>query len=982
MAGLILRERNTKQPTSGNISLSGYNAYDTDALRFVKDVATAINPILAFKPVIVNSGLAQGVKVTVNSNKFIQPQVISGSATFSNDFVTMEASAVIADDRYYFGNVLVEMIYSSTDGQDIPIIELRAANGAKFVLDLSDSVLKSNSDIIADLVNELTGDGLSILLFYDWNTSTVKVIIGGDVVATREVAWKGTSTTGKFSNNTTTITKNIKDSDTFKSTSLSDDEISGLVIIRAVGGATTGVNAQKTFTTRLYNVITGDALVKLSDKTVSALQNSNIVANLSTSVSGGVGNKTFSLTKGKVPKGTSINADGTITGTAAQDGTFNSLVVVSDAIGNSVEIELTFVISAYVDLSYSPPSATVGEPFSFTPPPVSNLTSWAIAGNVPAGFSFNTGTGKLSSSNPSASGSFPLSVTANISGQTAETIDFLFVVYDALETNYKKNGTSAPLTNGMILPVSVGDNFAILPNGGSGQYNYSSSNQNYINQNGQVTFTQSGDTTVTIIDAETGQSIVVTLEVYGQKSTRSVGVIDEVEDVSTEPNADIITESGKTVEIAFDAVSVITNFPNGVKEPASYDEVVNAVIERNGKPFAMFTSNAPNALARVRRTTGANSYQSVVVSPSMINAVGRAGIGFANANKDSLDTFMSYAAVVTTVENAKVVQFEQNGTYVAGSQYPIAEGMSFGLLVVGQTLTMFVNDNPEFTFTFAETISNNALFLFAENANVRIGGRIPNLSFSIETTGEPYQVGTIDSQTGRYTPSDQNVARVAILGTHEITDNVSYLANVQIIRPAEIVSLERALLQGTPVKLWLADRPRADDKPPRFGSKGQPDANQFLNPFYAGRLQGAATVATTENRQAFTDDAGETGSSHRIDKIIISGGYLQIWDFNKTSKFVPYMEHTVVNGVQVLTQRASGCLKKRRLLIVFERPDCEGTKIYDCIEFDKVVSYTLFGGDFGQSAQTQLPLNIEAYNDDSVDRIFRAFSYTANMVEI
>ena len=201
-----------------------------------------------------------------------------------------------------------------------------------------------------------------------------------------------------------------------------------------------------------------------------------------------------------MPPGLTLNADGSLSGTPTTAGTYTVPIVVTDSVGASVTVNVTFTVNAApVVLSIAaPPVMTVGTPSSITlaasggsAPYQFTLTS----GTLPAGLTLNadgtvTGT-------PSAAGSttVTITVTDNAGANTPNTVTFTV------------NAASVVLSIAAPPAMTVGSpvNMALAASGGSAPYQFALTSGTLpagltLNADGTVTGTPSveGTSIVTI----------------------------------------------------------------------------------------------------------------------------------------------------------------------------------------------------------------------------------------------------------------------------------------------------------------------------------------------------------------------------------------------------------------------------------------------------------------------------------------------------
>lgn len=132
---------------------------------------------------------------------------------------------------------------------------------------------------------------------------------------------------------------------------------------------------------------------------------------------------TWSRIKGKLPKGLTLDAAGTLSGIPTKAKTATFTVQVADAAGASVTQNLSLQIVKRVDLKTKKLSrGTVGTPYAATlktkggiPPLTFNL----IGGAIPPGLTFDPGTGQISGT-PTLAGTFDFQMMVTSSGGSSD----------------------------------------------------------------------------------------------------------------------------------------------------------------------------------------------------------------------------------------------------------------------------------------------------------------------------------------------------------------------------------------------------------------------------------------------------------------------------------------------------------------------------------------------------------------------------------
>lgn len=690
-------------------------------------------------------------------------------------------------------------------------------------------------------------------------------------------------------------------------------------------------------------------------------------------IEGGVGTKSYALTSGQLPSGMVLTSGGVVQGVPVTDGNFAAFVTISDEYGTEVTIEYLFVVKQSANVSYNPPPAIEGVPYEYNPELVGITGAVVSSGTIPTGLSLNSTTGELTGT-PSVSGSYPFSLTLTFD-TIDEEVETSIVVYEEMTAEIFTNGDSAGLieTSGSA-EVKQSDSVQIEVNEGSGQYQYSITGGNTINSQGEIELFETGSVTVTVVDVITGQVLTFTLLVAGQSDVCGLAIEeDEAESSSSAPCTDILTDCYTPVKIAFNGMQILKGVePTEVpyREYPNFERLEGATAQNNGKAFSMFLSSITGGYGIADNAKDGKSFiLEFAVDASVANSSFDMAIGIAREFPDGGDfSSLEYAVVITTVGLVRKVEIRKDNAYQAGSRFDIAEGQQVGFAVFSDSILLYVDGILKYQLSSTTFSCRGADIVFlAGAANLIVGGKAGNLIYAITTVGTADEVGTIDVQTGEYTPSLNNVGLVKIEATSSVNDDILYRASVRVIRGAAKASIEKAMIEGISVDLWVADIDRKDDLPLRLTRDGHPDKNQFTNPQHLGTLQGGGKLDNTVTRQDFRNDRGATSSSTVIDKVILSGVFLHVRDLALVKTLVPYMKEYNSHGVRRLKQFSNGCHKRMRVIMVWQTADCEDVPVFDAIELVNGLSYTMFNLEVGQAVQSNLPLSIEGFPDkDSV----------------
>lgn len=701
--------------------------------------------------------------------------------------------------------------------------------------------------------------------------------------------------------------------------------------------------------------------------------NQAAIIDVNSNFTGGIGTLQYSLVNGELPPGMTMTSEGLIQGVPTLDGEFLGTVKVEDIGGNEVVLQYKFTVIASANVNYNPTAGIEDLPYNFNPN-ITGIESAALtAGIIPPGLSLNAATGALSGT-PTTNGTFSFTLTLGVNGKD-EVVSTVLVIYSQMAAEVFKDGESNGLVeSGDESLVNIQESVRVQVTGGSSQFQYGISGGNLISSNGTMQLFETGEVTVTVTDVITGQSISFILMVAGQADICGVAVEEEIDAESTNaPCVDVITDCNTPVNLAFPTLHLLKGIEPGevaYREYPIFEENEGAEITNNGKPFVQFLSKAPNGFAVANNAKDGRPFLlEMAINASVANGITDVAIGVSR-DFDSENGFASldFAMVVTTVGLNRSVEIRKNNLYQTGSRFTITEGQQLGFAVFPDRIALYVDGLLKYSLTGTTfSCSGMDLVVLAAVQNMIVGGRAGNLLHAIDTPGTADQVGTIDATTGIYTPSLNNVGLVRISATSLVNPAVKYYAKVRVIRAAAKTSLEKAMLEGIPVDMWVASTERFDDLPLRLDREGRPDKNQVSNPMHLGTLQGSGRMESTLTRNEFRNDVGATSSSSTIDKVTITGAFLAVRNMALVKRLVPFMKEFNGHGVRQLKQYSTGCQPKMRTFLIWQSPDCEDVPVFDAIEVHNSMSYTLFNIEVGKAVQTTLPISIEGFpNKDGV----------------
>ncbi|MBI4907752.1 MAG: putative Ig domain-containing protein [Acidobacteria bacterium] len=181
--------------------------------------------------------------------------------------------------------------------------------------------------------------------------------------------------------------------------------------------------------------------------------------------SGGTG-QLFWSTNSALPSGITLNANGVLSGTTQQSGSFPLTVRVQDSAGQSAQAGLTLNISSVLRiLTTTVPSGLPNTSYSFTFAAAGGTIpyTWSTASTLPGGLSLLSN-GTLSGV-PQQTGSFPLVVTVRDGSGASVQGSFTLVISGSLQIQTQVLPSASP---------GIFYSFTFSATGGSGSYTWSS----------------------------------------------------------------------------------------------------------------------------------------------------------------------------------------------------------------------------------------------------------------------------------------------------------------------------------------------------------------------------------------------------------------------------------------------------------------------------------------------------------------------------
>ncbi|UQZ84180.1 Endo-1,4-beta-xylanase A precursor [Paenibacillus konkukensis] len=483
-----------------------------------------------------------------------------------------------------------------------------------------------------------------------------------------------------------------------------------------------GVKAVKELTLLIHPPLTIET-ASLPEATVRTAYSQTLRA------AGGSGTYTWSVTTGSLPAGLTLDgATGELAGTPGADGTFPITVKVTDGSGVTALQALMLKVNPELMLNAtSLPEGTVGEAYpeqTFSAAGGNGVYTWSIAGDLPAGLSFDPATAKVSGT-PAAAGTGSFTVKVTDGNGAAATRDYTLKVNPglAIRTAALKEGT-----------LSAAYAQALEAEGGSGDGTYSwsvaagslpdgltlagSEISGIPAKEGAFTFT---------LQVEDGNRVVKTKAFTIQIAPALIlasPVLPEGTAGVPYPAAAFRAQGGSGVY----TWSLTGTLPDGLVFGASTQAIEGTPVAEGTASFTIRVTDGNGAVAEQNMTLKVNPRLQLVASPLPE--------GTANA---------AYPKRLFTAEGG-------NGAYTWSLDGTLPEGLSFGTEVSGGTVAGAVYGTPvkaaDSSFTIRVTDGNGATASQALSLKIHPPLSVEALAAPDGTVGQPYPQWTLSAEGG------------------------------------------------------------------------------------------------------------------------------------------------------------------------------------------------------------------------------------------
>lgn len=714
-----------------------------------------------------------------------------------------------------------------------------------------------------------------------------------------------------------------------------------------------------------------------SDRTVTTVAGTDFALDIATLCNLGRANLIdYSITGGVLPQGLTL-VNGILSGVFGADRLTELTILVTDLAGQTDSLILTFNIKPQTNVSIDLPPAVKGAVYRYIPRLPVGFESIVLNAPLPAGLQLNPATGEFFGTIAAGVtlGSKPISVTVTVNG-SSEVIELTLDVMALITVSYSLgDNVYHLLDSGVSTPLHKDALISLLIDGGSHRYAVSANNGAVVSLNNQVQFLNVGDTILTVIDRTTRAQVSFTFTVTAQEGIFAYAVNSSV--TQNQKNRPLVCEVGKPLVVGFARWTIIDYDSNRLLKllPINADNFAQV---GEGTPFALFTSKTNDAKLQMPRAI--NFVSALGLDDQIIISTADVIFGLGRMNDENL----KYAVAITTVNGVRMAEIRVGIDAVENSRVAVTAGQVLKVAIINGRFGMYL-DGTLRSSVAGDNLSFWDFIVITRRTGLKLGGQITGLEYSIVTEGTPDAIGTIHPQTGLYTPSDENVSVVSVKGQVPNTTEGAYQTDIVVIRGSVLESFARAKLQNRPLYVWIGDQERGDNKRLRFTEDGRPDANQIRNAVHVGKLQASGKWDAAEKRNDFSNDTGVYDTGYILTKYTITGNVLNVINPRIVKTLVPFIEvHSEEIGSLAFSQKASGCIPRRRVVLVWESTAClGGTKtVWDAIEFPNAKSFTPFNWEIGSDVATHLAMSIEAYPDEETNHLWHLYRFDSQFVEL
>jgi hypothetical protein len=309
----------------------------------------------------------------------------------------------------------------------------------------------------------------------------------------------------------------------------------------------------------------------------------------------------------------------------------------------------------------------------------------------------------------------------------------------------------------------------------------------------------------------------------------------------------------------------------------------------------------------------------------------------------------------------RLIEIRHAGSVEADSQFAVAQGDAVSFGVVDNVLSLYLNSVLVFT-SDASVSSGGDFFLDIgiEDTGKTIGGYVENLTWSVVTSGNASDVGSIDANGVYTSPSNPIQGIVKVKGA---LNNANFFVSIRNIQPTPIYTKPQPYLVGRKAHVWVTPRKATDNDIIRIASDGSPDAVQNPGMIYLGTLQGSATFAEDITRQNFDNDEGTFETVISGESATLGGTFQEVRDLDKLATILQhatkYAQSKGISEVGVGGKVCGAC--DLRVALIIESARCGGG--WDVIYMPRVQNVGNLSLEIGKKANTGFAFSFRVLPD-------------------
>jgi uncharacterized protein YhjY with autotransporter beta-barrel domain len=430
---------------------------------------------------------------------------------------------------------------------------------------------------------------------------------------------------------------------------------------------------------RSYSLVIGSPTINV-DPTVAPAGAVGVAYALQLSASGGTAPYQFTVAGGALPQGVSLAANGSLSGTPVQAGTFNVTVAATDANAQVGTGNYTIAVTAPA-LSLTPGSgalnATYGVVFAETLAATGGVGPYTYAitaGQLPAGISL---TGDQLSGTPTAPGTYAFTITATDTGSTGAGAPFTASASYTLTVS----APAITITTAALPDGTVGAAYSqqLVAEGGVAPYAYTVA----IGQlPSGLQLSASGQLTGTATSSGSYAFTVAATDGNGQQGTRAYTLqIGDAAPVAAADTATVLAGSALPIAVtandsgAITAVTVVQPPQHGTVTVTDQVVTYTAASDYEGQDSFQYTASGPGGVSAPAQVTITVNPAPVAVSRTVSAAVaaetrvelteGARGGPFTGATLVSLaPAAAGVATIVSGPGGTQELRFRASNTFV------------------------------------------------------------------------------------------------------------------------------------------------------------------------------------------------------------------------------------------------------------------------------------------------------------------------------